>query len=170
VGEFDTGFDNCLDDFLNANAPENSHVEAETSQQAESPQHAETNEDPEQSTKKYYETLFAAQKPLHSYTEVTQLDAIARLMAFKSERNLSRDGFDDLLAVVASLLPKGHLLAKNMYESNKILCALKMSYEQIYCCPKGCMLFRKEHADKKYCIHCKSSRFFEVDVGDGQKR
>jgi hypothetical protein len=37
VGEFDTGFDNCLDDFLNANAPENAHVEVETSQQAESP-------------------------------------------------------------------------------------------------------------------------------------
>jgi hypothetical protein len=32
------------------------------------------------------------------------------------------------------------------------------------------MLFRKEHAEGKYCIHCKSSRYFEVDAGDGQKR
>jgi hypothetical protein len=91
-------------------------------------------------------------------------------MAFKSDRHLSRDGFDDLLAVVGSLLPKSHLLTKNMYESNKILRSLKMSYEQIHYCPKGCMLFRKEHADTKYCIHCNSSRYFEVDAGDGQKR
>jgi hypothetical protein len=91
-------------------------------------------------------------------------------MAFKSNRHLSRDGFDDLLFVVGSVLPKGDLLTKSMYESNKILCSLKMSYEQIHYCPKGCMLFRKEHADMKYCIHCNSSRYFEVDAGDGQKR
>jgi hypothetical protein len=91
-------------------------------------------------------------------------------MVFKSDRNLSRDGFDDLLTIVGSILPQGHLLTKNMYESNKILSALKMPYEQIHCCPNGCMLFRKEHAEGKYCIKCKSSRYFEVDSGNGQKR
>lgn len=93
------------------------------------------------------------------------MDAIARLMGFKCDRNLSRDGFDDLLTVIGSILPQGHLLTKNMYESTKILRALKMTYEQIDACPKGCMLFRKEQAGGKYCIHCKSSRFFEVDAG-----
>jgi hypothetical protein len=121
-----------------------------------------------ESTKQYYDTLFAAQKPLHPHTEVTQLDAIAHLMAFKSDSNLSRDGFDGLLVIIGSLLPHGHLLTKSMYESNKTLRDLKMPYEQIHCCPKGCMLFRKEHVDAKYCIHCKASRYFEVDAGDGQ--
>jgi hypothetical protein len=166
AGHFRAGFDNCLDDFLDANAPE----EVETHEEAETPEEADTTEVPEPSTKKFYETLFAAQKPLHSLTEVTQLDAIARLMVFKSDRNLSRDGFDDLLTIIGSILPQGHLLTKNMYESNKILSALKMPYEQIHCCPKGCMLFRKEHAEGKYCIKCKSSRYFEVDSGNGQKR
>ncbi|KAK1619284.1 hypothetical protein QYE76_024801 [Lolium multiflorum] len=33
------------------------------------------------------------------------------------------------------------------------------------------MLFREEHANTNYCIHCKCSRNFEVDTnGDGQKR
>jgi hypothetical protein len=32
---------------------------------------------------------------------------------------------------------------KSLYESTKILKELKMSYEQIDPCPKGCMLFRK---------------------------
>jgi hypothetical protein len=32
------------------------------------------------------------------------------------------------------------------------------------------VLFRKEYAEAKYCLKCKSSRFMEVDSGDGQKR
>jgi hypothetical protein len=45
-----------------------------------------------------------------------------------------------------------------------------MTYEKIDACPKGCMLFRKEHANDSNCIHCKSSRYFEVKSGDGTKR
>jgi hypothetical protein len=45
-----------------------------------------------------------------------------------------------------------------------------MMCEQIHVCPKGCVLFRKEYAEAKYCPKCKSSRFIEVDSGDGQKR
>ncbi|KAK1697913.1 hypothetical protein QYE76_014610 [Lolium multiflorum] len=86
-GEYDTGFDRCLENLANGNVPESSHVEVET------PQDAETSEDPEENTKEYYEALFASQKPLHENTEVTQLDAIARLMALKCHRNLCRDGY-----------------------------------------------------------------------------
>ena len=45
-----------------------------------------------------------------------------------------------------------------------------MPYEQIHACPKGYVLFRKAHADAKYCPKCKSSRYLEVDSGDGEKR
>ena len=31
-------------------------------------------------------------------------------------------------------------------------------------------MFRKEHAEPKYYPKCESSRFMEVDSGDGQKR
>jgi hypothetical protein len=149
----------------NGNVPKIPHVEAET------PQDAETAEEPEENTKQYYEALFASQKPLHENTEVTQLDAIAHLMAFKCHRNLCRDGFDELLVVIGSILLKGHLLLKNFYYSTILLSDLKMSCQQIHACPNGCMLFRKEHADTNYCIKCKSSRYFEVDPnGDGQKR
>ena len=44
-----------------------------------------------------------------------------------------------------------------------------MLYEQIHCFPKGCVLFRKEHKDAKYYPKCKSSRYVEVDKGDGKK-
>jgi hypothetical protein len=45
-----------------------------------------------------------------------------------------------------------------------------MSYEQIHAYPKGCVLFRKEQKDAKYYPKCNSSRYVEVDHGDGQKR
>jgi hypothetical protein len=57
-----------------------------------------------------------------------------------------------------------------MYESKKLLSALKMPYEMIHVCPKQCMLFRNEYADNKYCVKCGSSRYIEVDNGDGNKK
>jgi hypothetical protein len=57
-----------------------------------------------------------------------------------------------------------------MYEAHKLLYALRMTYEQINGCPKGCVLFNKEYIEAKYCLKYKSSRFMEVDSSDGQKR
>jgi hypothetical protein len=124
----------------------------------------------EPTAKVFYDMMSSAQKPLHDWTIVSQLDAIGRLMGFKSECNMSREHFDGILTVIGSLLPDGHILPKSMYESQKLLRALKMPYEQIHVCPKGCVLFRKEHKDAKCCPKCKSSRFLEVDSAEGQKR
>jgi hypothetical protein len=64
-----------------------------------------------------------------------------------------------MLALFGGMLSEGHILPKSMYESQKLLRALKMPYEQIHACPKGCVLFRKEHKDANYCLKCKSSRY-----------
>jgi hypothetical protein len=77
----------------------------------------EFEDEPEETAKAYYDMLSSAQKPLHEKTTVSQLDAIGRLMALKSQCGMSQDNFDSLLAVVASLLPEGHVLSKNLYES-----------------------------------------------------
>jgi hypothetical protein len=129
-----------------------------------------TDDEPEPTAKALYDMLDATQKPLHGQTKVSQLDAIGRVMAFKSQYSMSRDTFDGLLTVIGSLLLEDHVLPKSVYEAQKLLRALKMTYEQIHACPKGCVLFRKEYAKAKYCPKCKSSRFMEVDSSDGQKR
>ena len=74
---------------------------------------------------------------------------------------MSRPGFDKMLAVIGTLLLEGHILPKRMYESQKLLQALKMPNEQIHACPKGCILFRKEHEHAKFGPKCKSSRYLE---------
>ena len=99
-----------------------------------------------------------AQKPLHGQTKVSQLDAIGRVMAFKSQYSMSRDAFDGLLMVIGSLLPDDNVLPKSKYEAQKLLRALKMTFEQIHACSKGCVLFRKEYTEAKYCPKCKSER------------
>ena len=115
----------------------------------------------------------AAQKPLHGYTKVSQLDGIGCLMALKSQFNLSRDAFDSMLTIFGSMLPEHHILPKTMYQAQKILGALKMLYEQIHSCPNRCVLFKKKYeADETnaYCPKCKASRFLEVDCSDGHPK
>jgi Zn finger protein HypA/HybF involved in hydrogenase expression len=71
------------------------------------------------------------------------------------------------VTVIGSLLLEDHILPKSMYEAQKVLHELKTSYEHIHACLKGCILFKKEYVKAKYCPKCKSSRFVEVDSGDG---
>ena len=74
-------------------------------------------EEPEPTAKAYYDILAVAQEPLHGHTKISQLDAIARLMAVKSHFTLSRDAFDVMLTVIVTLLPENHILPKSMYEA-----------------------------------------------------
>jgi hypothetical protein len=76
-----------------------------------------TEEEPEATAKAFYDMFSLAQKPLHSQTKVSQLDAIGRVMVLKSQCSMSRDTFDMMLTVIGSLLSEGHILPKSMYES-----------------------------------------------------
>ena len=147
--DYDTGVVDMIDDFHDAQVPPFA-------------------EQPEPTAKTFYDMLEAARQPLHEHTKVCKLDAIGQMMALKTQFSWSRDCFDAVMGVVAGWLPEGHVLPKTLYESKKILRALNMPYEQIHACPKGCILFRKEHEHDKYCPQCKSSRYVEIDSGDGQ--
>jgi hypothetical protein len=126
-------------------------------------------EKPEESAKVSYDMLSSAQKPLHEKTTVLPLDAIGHIMGLKSQFSMSQDNFDGMLVVFGSLLPKDHILPKNLYESQKLLRALKMSYEHIHACPNGCVLFRKDHEGATHYPKYKSSRYLEVNTSDGKK-
>jgi hypothetical protein len=76
-----------------------------------------TEDEPEATAKAFYDMFDMARKPLHDKTKVSQLYAIGRVMAFKSQYSMSRDCFDGLLIVIGSLLPKDHVLPKSMYEA-----------------------------------------------------
>jgi hypothetical protein len=64
----------------------------------------QTEEEPESTAKAFYDMLAASHKPLHGHTTVSQLDAIGRIMALKSQYSLSRGAFDALLTVIVCCL------------------------------------------------------------------
>jgi hypothetical protein len=76
-----------------------------------------TDDEPEPMAKAFYDMFDAAWKPLHGQTKVSQLDAIVRVMAFKSHYSMSQDEFDGFLTVIGSLLPEDHVLPKSMYKT-----------------------------------------------------
>ena len=45
------------------------------------------------------------------------------------------------MTVFGRFLPKGHVMPANLYQSDKILRALKMPYDKIHACEKGCVFF-----------------------------
>ena len=129
----------------------------------------DSDEEMEESAKAFNEMLESSKRPLHEHTELCQLDAISQVMALKAQFNLGRECYDAIMTVFGRFLPKGHLMPANLYQSDKILRALKMPYEKIHACEKGCALFRLDYADLNYCPICKSSRYVVVDNGMGEK-
>jgi hypothetical protein len=118
----------------------------------------------------FYTMLSASTQPLHAHTNISQLDAITRLLTVKSQFGVTIAAFDAFFSVFCSLLPQGHKLPPNLYEAKKFLKALSMPYEKIDVCPNNCMLFRKENMGKDHCDKCGECRNVEVQSSDGQKK
>ncbi|KAL6643327.1 hypothetical protein ACP70R_018992 [Stipagrostis hirtigluma subsp. patula] len=131
---------------------------------------ADEEEEPEPTAQAFFKMLSASSQPLHGHTKVSQLDAITRLLAVKSQFGITISGFDAMLSVICMLLPQEHKLPPNLYEAKKFLSVLNMPYEKIDVCPKNCMLFRKENANKDHCDKCGQCRYVEVQGSDGQKK
>jgi hypothetical protein len=70
--------------------------------------------------------------------------------------------------LIGNILPKPHKVPKDVYQSKKIMSALGLKYEKIGICPDKCMLFWKEHVNKKKFLECVQSRFIEVVTQDGE--
>jgi hypothetical protein len=77
------------------------------------------------------------------------------------------------MSVICTLLPHGHRLPPNLYETKKLLSALSMPHEKIDACPNNYMLFRRKNENKKYCDKCGGggggSKYVEIESNDGQK-
>jgi hypothetical protein len=93
-----SGIVDMLDDFMQAQIPDGRAEEAEAS------------------VKAFYDMMASAQKPLHDHTTFCQLDVVGRMMAFKAEINMSRQHFNGMLALIASMLLEGHVLPKSLYK------------------------------------------------------
>ena len=166
--EYD-GLRNMLDDHHAAYMPDSPPPQEEQEEPGE-PEAPDEPEEPEPTAKAFYETMASATKPLYEGANVSQLDAVAQLLSDKCQFSTTRAGFEANLTTSGNMLPKGHCLPKSMHETKKLLGSLSMDYEKIHCCPKGCLLFRKQYANDKYCSLCGASRYEEKTLPDGRKK
>jgi hypothetical protein len=167
-GNEDDGIRYFLDDLCDADMPD-SPPGQEEHPEPEEPEEPLELEEPEPTTKAFFDMMASAKRPLYEGAKISQLDAIAQVLANKAQFNNTRSCIEAHLTTFGNMLPEGHCLPKTMYEAKKILKALNMDYVKYDCCLKGCLLFWKEFADDKYCSKCGASRYHEVEGPDGQK-
>src|SRR3954470_3725224 len=63
-------------------------------------------EEMEESAKAFYAMLESSKCPLHEHTKISQLDAIAQVMALKAQFNFGRDLYDSMMTLFGRFLPK----------------------------------------------------------------
>jgi hypothetical protein len=117
---------------------------------------------------KFFELLKTSEEALHEHTTMFVLSFVTRLMAIKSKFVFSNNCYKELLKLISGVLLTNHKLSRDMYQLKKLLSGLGMDYEKIDVCQDKCMLFWKEHINKKKCLKCGKSRFIEVLNDDGE--
>jgi hypothetical protein len=116
-----------------------------------------------------FKLLIALEELLHEHTEVTLLAFMTRLIVIKSKYFFFNNCYNDLNKLISDILQKPHKMAKDMYQSKKMVSDIGIKYEKIDVCPDNYMHFWKEHANENKCLKCGKSRFIEVVNKDGDK-
>jgi hypothetical protein len=124
-------------------------------------------EDPPLEVQNFCRLLAASEEKVHDGTDVTVLQVVTRIMAFKSMYNFSNQCYNDIMKLIIDLIPVKHNMLKDLYQSKKIMSGLGMNYEKIDAYEKNCMLFWKEHKDDTECMHCGRPKYVKVINEDG---
>jgi hypothetical protein len=70
------------------------------------------------------------------------------------------------MKLISDILLKPHKVPKDMYQSKKMMSTLDLKYEKIDVCLDNCMLFWKEHANKKKSLRVWSIKVYQsCDLG-----
>ncbi|XP_052147318.1 uncharacterized protein LOC127766269 [Oryza glaberrima] len=128
-------------------------------------------DEPTADAKAFYAMLAASQEQLYSFTQVSRLTAVTRLMGIKSQHNISSECMNNLLSLIGDIMPSGHKMPANLYECKNLLSGLKMPYVKIDVCINNCMIYYKEDALKEKCDICNENRYVAIEEEHkGRKR
>jgi hypothetical protein len=104
--------------------------------------------------------LKEAIRSLYKGARSTKLAAtilLVNLCTVHGDSNCFVDGLFTILQ--GHLLPRGNCLPKNYYDATTLTRKLGLSYNSIHAYPKGCVLFRGDHAAVVHCPKCNESRY-----------
>jgi hypothetical protein len=110
-------------------------------------------EDPPLEVQNSYRLIAASEEKVHDVTDMTMLQAVTRLMGFKSKYNFSNQCYNNIMKFVIDLIPAKHNMLKDLYQSKKIVSGLRMNYEKIDACEKiACYFGRSTRTTPNVCI------------------
>jgi tRNA A22 N-methylase len=84
----------------------------------------------------FYKLLAASEEKVHDGTDITMLQVVTHLMAFKSKYSFSNKCYKDIVNLIIDLNPAKLNMPKDLYQSKKIVSGLDMIYENIDACKK----------------------------------
>ena len=120
----------------------------------------------ERVTKASKETVYGVEKGCP--THWTLLRFMLELLILKAKYGWSDCSFDDLLCLLAWLLPQPNSVPANTYYAKKVISPLTMGVEKIHACPNHCILFRGDtFKDLDKCPRCGASRYKDNDLYSG---
>jgi hypothetical protein len=94
-------------------------------------------EDPPPEVQIFYRLLAASEEKVHDSTDMTMLQAVTRVMGFKSKYSFSNQCYNDIVKLIIDLIPGKHYILRDLYQSKKIVSGLRMNYEKIDACKKN---------------------------------
>jgi hypothetical protein len=77
-------------------------------------------EDPLSEVQNFYRLLIASEEKVHDGTDVTMLQAVTHLIAFKSKYRFSKQCYNDIVKLIIYLISVKHNMSKELYQSKKI--------------------------------------------------
>jgi hypothetical protein len=97
--------------------------------------------------------LTTSEEKVHNGTDVTVLQAMTRLMAFKSKYSFLNRCYNDIVKLIIDLIPEKHNMLKDLYQSKKIVSSFRMNYEKIDPYEKiACYFGRSTRMTSNVCI------------------
>ena len=81
------------------------------------------------------------------------------ILILKAKYGWSDISFNDLLTLLADMLPKPNFVPTNTYQAKKHISPLTMGVERIQACLNHCILYRGVFKDLTKCPNCGASRY-----------
>jgi hypothetical protein len=72
----------------------------------------------------------------------SMLRFVLDILILKAKYGWSDRSFNDLLTLLASMIPKPNFVPTNMYRARKLISPLTIGVERIYACPNHCIIYR----------------------------
>ena len=117
-------------------------------------------DEPNNEAIRFYNDLNNIDAPIYSgNTSFTKFTFVMRLLHFKSRHNCSDNGFDELLSLIAEVLPEKHTLPLKYKDIKNMVKKLNLGYKKIHACENDCMLFYGHDKDSSYCKYYGLSRY-----------